>query len=149
MSYVFGQESRHVFVYGSLMYLPVWLKVVKGIYRCENGVATGFQRHSVPGEAYPAMVPLEGAYVQGMVWFDVLPDDLHRLDAFEGEEYERSEIDVLLNSDGRVIKADTYMWLNPSVLNEELWSVSHFETEGILSFLDRHVENWNINGKRK
>ncbi len=143
------QDGRHVFVYGSLMYLPVWGQVVKGVYPCMNAIAKGFQRHAVPGETYPAMVRNTQAQVQGLVWLNVRPEDNHNLDVFEGSEYAREQIDVVLNTTGETVKADTYIWRHPDLLTDALWSVSQFEAEGMQSFLDRHVGNWNSTGQRK
>jgi gamma-glutamylcyclotransferase (GGCT)/AIG2-like uncharacterized protein YtfP len=145
----FQQDCRHVFVYGSLMYLPVWGQVVKGVYPCLNAVARGYQRHAVPNETYPAMVANPTAQVQGLVWLNVLADDIKNLDSFEGIEYERREIEVLLSTSGETLKADTYIWLNRDVLTDELWSVGHFEAEGMQAFLNRHVGNWNSTGQRQ
>jgi hypothetical protein len=47
------------------------------------------------------------------------------------------------------LKAETYIWLNPGVLTDELWSVSGFEAEGMQAFLNKHVGNWNSTGQRK
>ncbi len=143
------QDGRHVFVYGSLMYLPVWGQVAKGVYPCMNAIAKGFQRHAVPGETYPAMVRKAQAQVQGLVWLNVRPEDIHNLDVFEGSEYAREQIDVVLNTTGETVKADTYIWRHPDLLTDALWSVSQFEAEGMQSFLDRHVGNWNSTGQRK
>jgi gamma-glutamylcyclotransferase (GGCT)/AIG2-like uncharacterized protein YtfP len=145
----FEQDGKHVFVYGSLMYLPVWGQVVRGVYPCLNAIARGYQRHAVPGETYPAMVPNPSAQVQGLVWLNVLPEDVKNLDAFEGPEYERREIEVVLNTSGETLKAETYIWLNQDVLTDELWSVTRFEAEGMQAFLNKHVGNWNSTGQRK
>ena len=143
------QDGKHVFVYGSLMYLPVWTQVVKGVYPCMNAVADGFQRYAVPGETYPAMLPEFNARVQGLVWLNVSPEDIAQLDEFEGVEYERQEIDVVLITSAEVIKANAYIWLDKTKLNDELWNVSQFEAEGMQSFLNKHVGNWNSTGQRK
>jgi gamma-glutamylcyclotransferase (GGCT)/AIG2-like uncharacterized protein YtfP len=143
------QDGTHVFVYGSLMYLPVWGQVVKGVYPCLNAVAKGFQRHAVPGETYPAMVRNTQAQVQGLMWLNVRTDDILSLDLFEGPEYVREPIEVFLNTTGDTVTAQTYLWRNPDVLTGELWNVSQFEAEGMQAFLERHVGNWNSTGQRK
>ncbi len=145
----FGQDCQHVFVYGSLMYLPVWSQVVRGVYACENAVAKGFQRYAVPNETYPGMVREQAEQVQGLLWLNVQPQDLERLDAFEGTEYERATIDVQLNKDSSFIQAGAYLWRDPSTLSKQLWSVATFERDGMHAFLDRHVGAWNNNGQRK
>lgn len=143
------QDGKHVFVYGSLMYLPVWGQVVKGVYPCLNAIAKGFQRHAVPGETYPAMVRNAQAQVQGLVWLNVRPEDIDSLDLFEGSEYTREQIEVVLNTKCEAVKAETYMWRHPDQLTDALWSVSQFEAEGMQAFLNRHVGSWNSTGQRK
>lgn len=145
----FGQDCQHVFVYGSLMYLPVWSQVVQGVYACENAVAMGFQRHAVPNETYPGMVRNPAAQVQGIVWLDVSPQDLQRLDAFEGVEYQRETIEINLNKNGSSIQAGTYLWRDPATLSETLWSVASFESDGMQAFLNKHVGAWTNSGQRK
>ena len=145
----FGQDCQHVFVYGSLMYLPVWSQVVQGVYACENAVATGFQRYAVPNETYPGMVRDQAAQVQGIVWLNVQPHDLARLDAFEGAEYQRETIEVKLNKDGSSMRAGAYLWRDSSLLSDALWSVATFERDGMHAFLNKHVGAWTNNGQRK
>lgn len=145
----FGQDCQHVFVYGSLMYLPVWSQVVRGVYACENAIATGFQRYAVPNETYPGMVREAAAQVQGLVWLNVQPQDLARLDAFEGAEYQRDIIEVRLNKDGSAIEAGAYLWLDSSALSDALWSVTTFERDGMHAFLNKHVGAWTNSGQRK
>lgn len=143
----FEQEPQHVFVYGSLMYLPVWGQVVQGTYACKNAVARGHARYAVPGETYPAMVVQADSEVKGLVWLNVAADDLSRLDAFEGPEYQRQTISVQV--DGQDLKVQTYLWLQPAALDGNLWSVQRFEEDGLQKFLGRHVQSWNQTGARQ
>ncbi|HEX4878646.1 MAG TPA: gamma-glutamylcyclotransferase family protein [Limnobacter sp.] len=147
MGLKFEQEHRHVFVYGSLMYLPVWGEVVHGTYACKNATLPGHARFAVPGETYPAMVQQAHALVKGLLWMNVDADDLARLDAFEGPEYERQTVTV--HADGLALEAQTYLWRAPAVLDGTLWQVSKFEAEGLQAFLEQHVKRWNQTGQRQ
>ncbi|HEX4916309.1 MAG TPA: gamma-glutamylcyclotransferase family protein [Limnobacter sp.] len=147
MGLKFDQEHRHVFVYGSLMYLPVWGQVVQGTYACKNATLLGHARYAVPGETYPAMVQQADAQVNGLLWMDVTAQDLARLDAFEGPEYERQTVTV--HADGLPLQAQTYIWSAPEHLDGTLWQVSQFEAEGLQAFLTRHVQSWNQIGQRQ
>ena len=138
----------HVFVYGSLMYDPVWGSVVQGAYQNLSAVAANHRRHAVIGETYPAMVPAAGHSVHGLLWLDVASEDIHRLDVFEGAEYTRSVIEVL-GADGQTWQAHTYLWNRPDQLPDADWSVAEFERTGLTKFLDRHVRNWQATGQRK
>ncbi|MCQ8896186.1 gamma-glutamylcyclotransferase [Limnobacter humi] len=139
----------HVFVYGSLMYLPVWQQVVKGQYARQPATAVGYARYAVPQEDYPAMVEQAGAQVQGMVWLDVTPEDIERLDAFEGPEYTRQTIAVQLESLKEPLQVDTYLWLNHDQLQRHEWRVDLFEAVGLQQFLNKHVRRWTTTGQRQ
>lgn len=140
--------SHHVFVYGSLMYAPVWGAVVKGQYQQQRGAVHGYARYAVPGETYPAMVKQHGASVQGLVWLDVWPEDLTRLDQFEGIEYQRDTVQVVLEAGGTCL-AHTYVWKDPLTVASEPWDVAGFEAHGLARFLAQHVHSWEMQGKRK
>ncbi|HEX4842300.1 MAG TPA: gamma-glutamylcyclotransferase family protein [Limnobacter sp.] len=143
----FDQEHRHVFVYGSLMYLPVWGQVVQGTYACKNATLLGHARYAVPGETYPATVAQKNGQVNGLLWMHVNMQDMARLDAFEGPEYQRQTVTV--HADGVALEAQTYIWRAPELLDGALWEVSKFEAEGLLLFLERHVQSWNQTGQRQ
>ena len=145
-----------VFVYGSLMFDAVWGKVVEGRYDSFPAEALNYIRLAVPAETYPAAVQLEGASIKGLVWQDVSPSDLGRLDAFEGREYRRVAIDVLplscVGVEEAVIKpysAWVYLWNNAQLLDfDQLWDVERFKSEGLPRFLAKHVGSWEQSGVR-
>lgn len=117
--------SRHVFTYGSLMFAEVWQTVVRGRYRSEVVTLPGHARYAIDGESYPAVVPQAGASVEGRLYFDVMPDDLQRLDVFEGSDYRRGPVRV--RAPGGEIAADTYIYLDASRLLPQPWSAQAFD----------------------
>lgn len=146
-----------VFVYGSLMFDPVWGKVVQGSYQSFPAIALNLVRLAVPGETYPAAVPLRGASIHGMVWQDVSGGDLERLDAFEGPEYRRALIEVTPQSCSGVsekalapYQAWVYLWNQVELLDGgKTWDLELFKSEGLPQFLSKHVGNWQQSGTRK
>lgn len=124
--------TTHVFTYGSLMFAPVWERVVQGAYRSSQAVATGFARYAIAGETYPGMIARDGARVPGVLYFDVVPVDVAALDAFEGIEYRRVPISVALAS-GESAAADTYLYLLPEKLSESPWLPEAFQMERFLN----------------
>jgi gamma-glutamylcyclotransferase (GGCT)/AIG2-like uncharacterized protein YtfP len=65
---------------------------------------------------YPGLVPtLEDRWVVGEVWRLRQPSVLERLDAYEGDEYERRSSMVQLH-DGTVVTAWTYVYRAPGPL---------------------------------
>ncbi|HEX8884050.1 MAG TPA: gamma-glutamylcyclotransferase family protein, partial [Noviherbaspirillum sp.] len=76
--------SANVFTYGSLMFAEVWQPLVSGRYPSGPAVLAGYRRFAVPGVTYPGIVAAPGQEVAGLLYRDVAPDDLARLDLFEG-----------------------------------------------------------------
>ncbi|HEV2610607.1 MAG TPA: gamma-glutamylcyclotransferase family protein [Noviherbaspirillum sp.] len=122
----------HVFTYGSLMFAPVWEKVVQGSYRSMPATAREHARFDISGETYPDMVPAAGARVDGVIYFDVSADDIAALDAFEGTEYRRHMISVVLGN-GDTLKAASYIFIAPERLSDALWRPESFQMERFLS----------------
>ena len=112
--------SAHVFTYGSLMFAQVWQPLVGGRYRSEPAVLPGYRRFAVPGVTYPGIVAAPGEQVAGLLYLDVGPGDLARLDLFEGAEYRREALPVTL-ADGSVLVAETYVWLDHGRLSDAAW----------------------------
>jgi gamma-glutamylcyclotransferase (GGCT)/AIG2-like uncharacterized protein YtfP len=129
--------TRHIFTYGSLMFADVWEKVVRGKYRSGAAVATGHARFAIRGETYPGMVAASGQEVAGVVYFDVVAEDLAALDAFEGEVYRRDAVTVQLAS-GETVDADTYIYLDAARLADAPWEPEAFQMQ---RFLDTYCRD--------
>jgi gamma-glutamylcyclotransferase (GGCT)/AIG2-like uncharacterized protein YtfP len=127
---------QHVFTYGSLMFEPVWRRVVLGHYLSEVASIRGFRRLSVREKEHPALViSRQGDEILGRVYLDVRHSDIERLDAFETERYARVTITATAESDHRLVLAQTYLALNV----DELRNVSRFEREGLPRFMAGYV----------
>ena len=129
--------TGNVFTYGSLMFDEVWRQVVNGIYRSEAATLHHHQRHALTGLSYPGVVATPGLQVQGRLYFDVSAEDMARLDAFEGAEYRRDALQVMLAS-GAAVSAWTYIWLDPQRLSGQPWQT---ETFRLREFLQTYPPN--------
>lgn len=141
----------NVFTYGSLMFAPVWNRVVAGSYRSAPARARGYRRFAVRGASYPAVLPDAPAAVIGRVYFDVAGDDLARLDAFEGDEYRRDTIAIELldpdvdpvdpapaprgPSEGATTQASLYVFLVRERVSPDPWNARRFALEQIDRFI--------------
>lgn len=121
----------HVFTYGSLMFDPVWQRVVRGQYRSTAAALADHVSLSVDGETYPGMIARAGSQVAGVVYFDVDSADLAALDHFEGQDYERISVSVNTNS-GDVVQAETYLYLPQRKLLEQPWEPEAFQMQRFL-----------------
>lgn len=98
------------FTYGSLMCEDIMSAVCgTACTRHAPAVLADHRRHPVIGQHYPGMVCAAGSTVQGVLYLDLPAAAWPRLDAFEGEEYERGRVDVSL-ADGRTVAAWTYLF---------------------------------------
>jgi gamma-glutamylcyclotransferase (GGCT)/AIG2-like uncharacterized protein YtfP len=122
---------HHIFTYGSLMFAPVWQRVVRG--RCRFAAATlhGYARYAVVGESYPGLVAQAEASVDGILYFDVRADDVAALDLFEGPDYRRESVSVCLPTDKK-INAHTYIYSNTEALVHAPWRPEQFDLQGFL-----------------
>ena len=88
-----------LFVYGTLRD-PELLGAVLG--RPATGLAAaapGFAAVNYPGRIYPALVRRPGAATAGLVLTDLTPFELDLLDAFEGAEYRREILPVMIDEE--------------------------------------------------
>jgi gamma-glutamylcyclotransferase (GGCT)/AIG2-like uncharacterized protein YtfP len=132
----------NIFTYGSLMFAPVWNQVCSGRYATQPLTLQNWQRYSVVGESYPAVVPQTGACVDGVVYLDVSASDQHRLNQFEGAEY------VLRQAMVNGMPVAFYEFVALNRLDKRAWSPAQFEREGLPAFLARHVGGFLANGTR-
>jgi len=133
-------SGRHCFTYGSLM-VPEIMAAVCGLkVQAVTAQLPGYSRHPVRGEEYPGMVPNANATVDGMLYLDLPPDALARLDTFEGEQYTRSTV-IVLDARQRSIEADTYIF-RPKYADLLLpgdWDYAAFLREGRQRFEQRYM----------
>ena len=126
-----------VFTYGSLMFDPVWSRVVAGSYeRCE-AILQGYDRKAVRGETYPVLIPSSAlSQVQGVVYCNVSSADLARLDHFEGEYYFR-KTEQIITKEKKAFPAEVYVLKEEyyNIISHKEWDPVHFCTTGIHFFL--------------
>jgi gamma-glutamylcyclotransferase (GGCT)/AIG2-like uncharacterized protein YtfP len=124
----------NVFTYGSLMFAPVWERVVRGNYKNSLATLAGHSRHALIGETYPGVRMNSAAKVRGRVYFGVDAADIARLDDFEGDNYDRLITPVTLES-GEAVDAGFYLYKGPLAFTAQDWDPQWFEREGMAIFL--------------
>lgn len=124
----------NLFVYGSLMYDPVWNRVARGRYDSLKCSINGWKRLGVKDADYPALVPGKGT-VEGVVRLGVSKTDMEMLDLFEGEQYRREK--AVAKTAGESIEVQFYAFREECrhMLSEKPWSVQEFENGGMKRFL--------------
>ena len=99
-----------LFTYGTLISPKVWLRVVGRAYPTLPARVRGFRRVRVRGESYPALLPAgPEEEVEGVVHLGLSPQDLARIDRYEGELYRRIPVTCHLQ-DGSSREAQAYLF---------------------------------------
>ena len=83
-----------LFAYGTLLFPPVLHAVVGRVPRSIAATLDGFARRRVAGELFPAIVEAPGERVAGVLYLTLDDRAWRRLDAFEGDLYERRSVVV-------------------------------------------------------
>ncbi|KAL0557728.1 hypothetical protein IC582_006278 [Cucumis melo] len=128
-------DSLHnVFVYGTLLADDILRVLLKRIPQSSSAVLHGYQRFSIRGRVYPAILPVENERVTGKVLFGITNPELYILDMFEDVEYEKSVVEASLLDGSEKLRALTYVWNNnryPGFLygewNFEEWKQSRMD----------------------
>ena len=127
----------NVFTYGSLMYPEVFEPVALAGPQRHRACLDGWVRRAIDGKTYPAAVPLPGARIDGVVWMGLSQAAMRRLDEFEGHEYRREQVDVVLPG-GERVSAEVYRWLDPDSMLACEWSTEEFERRHLREFFRIH-----------
>jgi gamma-glutamylcyclotransferase (GGCT)/AIG2-like uncharacterized protein YtfP len=125
----------YLFAYGTLQ-LPVILEaIVGGHWQGRPALLQGYARYRVRGKPYPAIVAEPGGNVAGLLYQGVGATEIEQLDRYEGDLYERHELDVRV--DGATLRALTYVLRAPhrALLSNESWELDAFEREHLTSYL--------------
>lgn len=138
--------NRHIFTYGSLMFPPVWGSITVGEYKSLSATVEGIKRVKIvskqSADTYPVAFKHPNAGIlTGQLYLDVSPEDIARLDTFEGSYYERETITVT-TSNGP-LNADIYLLKKRHLyLATELsWSPEEFEKQDLNTFIDTYTPN--------
>lgn len=125
-------NGHNLLAYGTLMDPDIMQDVSGGSWESTQALLHGYQRHCVLGEHYPGIVRCDGAYVEGVVYFNVSADAIYRLDLFEGDMYSRDAVKVHGKDDYKVIDAVVYV-VKPQyvhLLSEQTWNFQEFIKSG-------------------
>jgi hypothetical protein len=89
--------------------------------------APGFRAVHYPGRIYPALIRVPGAAAEGLLLTDLSAFERDLLDAFEGDEYRRAPIAVMVAED--LFEADAYL---PAIAIRDPgadWSLARWQAE--------------------
>ena len=103
-------------------------------------VVQDYARYAVRGQSFPAIVRESGAHTQGLLFHDIELPMWTRLDAFEGDLYQRIEVSVLTEK-AMPLSAQTYVFAASGMplLTSHAWNPESFATQDLPGFVQRHA----------
>ena len=122
-----------LFTYGTLEIPSVVRRVLGRDLKGEPAVLYGYARFMVRGECHPGIVERAGASVPGTVYEGLDPAMFLRLDRYEGEEYQKRIVEVIIGT-GVPQAAYTYTCL-AGMLTEAPWNRGVFIRDHLEEFL--------------
>jgi gamma-glutamylcyclotransferase (GGCT)/AIG2-like uncharacterized protein YtfP len=129
-------DLMNIFTYGSLMF-PAVMKAVTGReFPSRKARVKKYARFKVKGESYPGLTPSESALTDGILYLNVDPLSVRRLDDFEGKMYERVEVQAD-GLDGESFPAHVYLIRAQyrDRLSSSEWDPQDFERAHLLEFM--------------
>jgi gamma-glutamylcyclotransferase (GGCT)/AIG2-like uncharacterized protein YtfP len=128
-----------IFTYGTLMIPEVMVAVTTRRFRFKNAILRGYARFTVKGESYPGIIPGTDSVTEGIIYFDVDKLSLERLDAFEGDLYQRTPILAEMEG-GETFNAEAYV-IKPKFrnhLSSSEWNMKEFAQKHLEAFLETY-----------
>lgn len=128
------------FTYGSLMCADILARVTGRQLTGEPARLAGYRRHPVTGEDYPGLIEDPMGVLDGQLYRGLDATAWRRLDAFEGEMYERCALWVNPVG-GEPCPAWCYIFRQEyrHLLGPGDWDFARFLTEGKATFEARYV----------
>lgn len=130
----------NLYTYGTLM-APDILQAVAGCsLQSVAASLEGYRRFGIRGEEYPGIIKAKGRNVEGVLYLDVPPRAMARLDLFEGEMYSREAVMVQPRDGGKPLAAMVYV-VKPEfahLLTSEDWDFQNFLQHGKRVFQDEY-----------
>ncbi len=135
-------SDKVLFAYGTLINSEILHRVIGSVPASEPARLNGFQARCVKGATYPGLLRYVGGTTNGMLYQGLSESQWKKLDRFEGPEYERIEVEVIVG--GNVETAQTYLYKSTLLKNLEpcVWDYKKFMQKGRQRFLqsDRCVK---------
>ncbi len=125
-----------LFAYGTLMFPEVIAAVIGRVPLAQPASAAGFERREVAGQLYPGLVrSARDDAVRGLLYKDLAGNEWDRLNAYEGDFYELTEIPVAC--EGREEAALAYLVpdARSSLLGKTRWDPETFRRRHLPSYL--------------
>jgi gamma-glutamylcyclotransferase (GGCT)/AIG2-like uncharacterized protein YtfP len=128
-------DMQNIFVYGTLLSTEIVKKLTGKMFKIQAAVLPGYKVYRVEEYDYPAIIQYDGSETNGLIILNVDDSDLEVLSFYEGDEYEKKEVEVTVN--GEISKAIAFIWKEDrNLLVNEVWDLVRFEENSLAHYLN-------------
>lgn len=126
----------NMFVYGSLMFEPVWRSLLPGRYEKLPAILMDYRRLKIKGADYPGLRHCTGDHVDGVLVLELCSGDISILDRFEGHAYQRRQV-MVTTQHGQPYRCEVYVTRSGQQhrLSESSWDADEFQAHHLQRFL--------------
>lgn len=135
-------EKVALFCYGTLQ-SPLVMKAVTGqAFSGKEATLHNWARFRVRGSEYPGIIPRQDSIVSGKLYWGLDQRAIEKLDAFEGDKYERVMVQVAM-ADNSCVEAFAYAIREDcrNMLSNDPWDFDRFLQNGLEKFIHWFVED--------
>lgn len=125
----------NLFAYGTLMEPRIIAEIIGRTPSSQPAELRGYRRQRIRGELYPGIQPAADATTPGLIYFDLAPEEMALLDAFEGAFYENRPV-ALRTPSGEEHPARAYV-IRPAyrhLLLDAPWDYDDFQKRFVKRF---------------
>lgn len=131
-----------LFCYGTLQSSLVMKAVTGHEFAGQEATLNNWARFRVRDTEYPGIIPHQDSLVSGKLYWGLSDEVMKKLDAFEGDKYERVVVQVA-KADGSYEKAYVYAIKEDcqQFLSSDPWDFDRFMQNGLEKFIHWFVED--------
>jgi gamma-glutamylcyclotransferase (GGCT)/AIG2-like uncharacterized protein YtfP len=98
----------NLFTYGTLMFPEVWARAAREECVSRRAVLHGYEARRLSGVAFPGLIEAPDVTTPGLLYLNVSPEAMARLDTYEDDFYTRVPVTVELEN-GETMTAQVYL----------------------------------------
>ncbi|MBM9538013.1 gamma-glutamylcyclotransferase family protein [Desulfobulbus alkaliphilus] len=135
-------EKIALFCYGTLQSSLVMKAVTGQEFSGQEATLNNWARFRVRDSEYPGIIPQQDSLVSGKLYWGLSDEAMKKLDAFEGDKYERVIVQVA-KADGSYEDAYVYAIKEDcqQFLSKDPWDFDRFMQNGLEKFIHWFVED--------
>ena len=128
---------ENLFTYGTLIFPEIMTAVTGRTFRSVESSIDDYKAYKVRGQVFPGAVSSAGDSLSGRVYFDLDPVSSQILDIFEGDLYDRINIDLIQDTERVPVSIYRFRKQSSLELEDNDWSADYFYQHHYMDYLQR------------